>query len=99
MATSVEVLRPYVEAAAISAFAHIRKSSGASGLFGRHVLAVLHHRHCLQVIGLVERTVYRPVVRDIYLFPSFGSLHVVIATELPFLQDGFCPLPLRKCCG
>ena len=99
MPAAVEVLRPYVEAAAISAFAHIRKSSGASGLFGCHVFTVLHHGNCLKVIGFVERAVYCPVVRYADLFPSFGSLHVVIATELPFLQDGFCPLPLRKCCG
>ena len=60
----------YIDGSPVTSFAHIWQTAGTSGLFGRHGFAVLGYGNCLQVIGLVERTVDGPVVRNADLLPA-----------------------------
>ncbi len=59
-----------IDSRPVTPFAHIWQTSGAARLFGRDSFSILGYSHSLQVIRLVERTVYGPVVRDTDLFPS-----------------------------
>ena len=101
MPASVEFVSLYFEGAAVCALAHVRKTSGAAGLFRGDILAVLYHRNGLKVVRLVERTVDSPVVRNGNLLPSLCSPGFMSLAEFPVLEYGFRTLSLCKgsgCC-